>query len=49
MYWAKVIGGELKPGDDAEEIEFFAKDEVPPNIAFLVHRQIIKDFFERGR
>jgi len=46
MYWAKIIGGKLKPGDDAEEIEFFAKDEVPPNIAFLAHRQIIKEFFE---
>ncbi|MGB8656773.1 MAG: NUDIX hydrolase [Candidatus Zixiibacteriota bacterium] len=46
MYWAKVIGGEMKPGDDADEIRFFAKDEVPPNIAFLAHRQIIKEFFE---
>lgn len=45
MYWAKVIGGEMKPGDDAEEIKFFAKDEVPSNIAFLAHRQIIKEFF----
>ncbi len=46
MYWAKIIAGELKPGDDAEEIEYFAKDEVPSNIAFLAHRQIIKEFFE---
>jgi 8-oxo-dGTP diphosphatase len=46
MYWAKVIGGEMKPGDDAEEIKFFSKDEVPQTIAFLAHRQIIKEFFE---
>lgn len=46
MYWAKIIGGELKPGDDAEEIESFAKDKVPSNIAFLAHRQIIREFFE---
>jgi ADP-ribose pyrophosphatase YjhB (NUDIX family) len=46
MYWAKIIGGELKPGDDAEEIEYFAKNEVPPNIAFLAHRRIIREFFE---
>jgi hypothetical protein len=45
MYWAKVIGGEMKSGDDAEEIRFFAKDHVPPNIAFLAHSQIIKEFF----
>lgn len=46
MYWAKVIGGKLRPGDDAEEIEFFAKNKVPDNIAFLAHRQIIREFFE---
>jgi 8-oxo-dGTP diphosphatase len=45
MYWATIIGGELKPGDDAEEIRFFAQNEIPPNIAFLAHRQIIKEFF----
>jgi ADP-ribose pyrophosphatase YjhB (NUDIX family) len=49
MCWAKMIGGEMKPEDDAEEIRFFAKDEVPPNIAFLDHRQIIKEFFERKK
>lgn len=49
MYWAKIIGGELKPGDDAEEIEYFAKSEVPSNIAFLAHRQIIEEFFEARR
>ncbi len=46
MYWAKVTGGKLKPGDDAEQIEFFGKDELPPNIAFLAHRQILKEYFE---
>jgi hypothetical protein len=46
MYWAKITGGELKPGDDAEEIRCFAKNEVPRNIAFLAHRRIIQEFFE---
>jgi 8-oxo-dGTP diphosphatase len=46
MYWAKVKGGELKPGDDAEEIRFFAREEIPQNIAFLAHRQIIREYFE---
>lgn len=46
MYWAKVKGGEMKPGDDAEEVRFFGKDQVPSNIAFLAHRQIIKEYFE---
>jgi 8-oxo-dGTP diphosphatase len=46
MYWARITGGELKPGDDAEEIRYFGKNEIPPNIAFLAHRQIIREFFE---
>ena len=46
MYWARIIGGEMKPGDDASEIRLFAKNEVPSNIAFLAHRQIIREFFE---
>lgn len=46
MYRAKITGGELKPGDDAEEIQYFAKNEIPSNIAFLAHRQIIREFFE---
>ncbi len=46
MYWAKIIDGVLKPGDDAEEIQYFARDEVPPNVAFLAHCQIIKEYFE---
>jgi 8-oxo-dGTP diphosphatase len=45
MYWAEIIDGELKPGDDAEEIRFFAQVEIPANIAFLAHRQIIRKFF----
>jgi ADP-ribose pyrophosphatase YjhB (NUDIX family) len=46
MYWAKVKGGKLRPGDDAEEVRFFAREEIPKNIAFLAHRQIIKEYFE---
>lgn len=49
MYWATITGGELKPGDDAQEIRYFAQDEIPPNIAFLAHRQIIKEFFESNK
>jgi len=49
MYRAKVMGGKLTPGDDAQEVRFFSKEEVPPNIAFLAHRQIIKEFFQIKR
>lgn len=45
MYWAKIIGGELRAGDDVEEARFFSPEEIPLNIAFQAHRQIIKEFF----
>ncbi len=34
LYHAQIVGGELKAGDDAEEVRFFAPDEVPANLAF---------------
>jgi 8-oxo-dGTP diphosphatase len=46
MYWAMITSGELKPGDDADEIQYFTKNEIPSNIAFLAHQQIIREFFE---
>jgi ADP-ribose pyrophosphatase YjhB (NUDIX family) len=49
VYLGEVIGGILKPGDDAEEARFFGKDEIPPNIAFQAHRQLIKDYFDSIR
>jgi 8-oxo-dGTP diphosphatase len=34
LYHAQIVGGELKAGDDAEEVCFFASGEVPKNLAF---------------
>lgn len=34
IYLAAVIGGEEKPGDDAEEIRWFAPEELPAEVAF---------------
>jgi len=42
VYRAKIIGGEAKPGDDAAEIHFFSLDEMPENIAFSAHRQVLQ-------
>ncbi len=36
-YQAKIVGGELAPGDDAEEAKFFHIDEMP-QIAFKSHK-----------
>ena len=45
VYLADIIGGEPKAGDDAQEISFFSRDEIPANIAFAAHRQVLKDYF----
>jgi ADP-ribose pyrophosphatase YjhB (NUDIX family) len=44
LYLADMIGGELKPGDDAAEVDFFALDNLPANIAFSAHRRAIADY-----
>ena len=36
-YRARVVGGELRPGDDADQIGFFGPDELPP-LAFRATR-----------
>jgi 8-oxo-dGTP diphosphatase len=43
LYFAEIVGGEAKAGDDAAELAFFSKDEIPDNIAFAAHVQTIKD------
>ena len=43
VYMAEILGGSLKPGDDAEEAEFFSFDELPKNLAFRSHRKVIRD------
>lgn len=45
VYLVEVVGGELKPGDDATEAQFFGKEEIPPNVAFEAHSQVIREYF----
>jgi 8-oxo-dGTP diphosphatase len=40
-FTAQVVGGELRPGDDAIEAEFFEPDAIPEAIAFSTHRRLI--------
>jgi 8-oxo-dGTP diphosphatase len=52
LYLADVIGGDLKPGDDAVETEYFDLEDLPSNIAFSAHRKAIKDlkiYLESGK
>jgi ADP-ribose pyrophosphatase YjhB (NUDIX family) len=41
LYCAQIVGGDLHPADDAEEVRFFARDELPKNIAFASTRRAL--------
>jgi ADP-ribose pyrophosphatase YjhB (NUDIX family) len=45
LYQAKVLSGELKPGDDAQQVEYFSIDNLPP-LAFSSTHQILESFFK---
>lgn len=41
MYRALLVGGQLAPGDDASEAQFFAPDELPHELAFASTRRAL--------
>ena len=41
VYRGEIINGELKPGDDADEVKFFSLNELPDDIAFSCHRHVL--------
>jgi len=43
-YRVKIVGGELRAGDDAQEVNFFGFDKLPP-IAFLSHQALLRKEF----
>ncbi len=40
LYRAVVVGGELRPGDDADQVGFFKRDALPP-LAFQATRRAL--------
>lgn len=48
LYRAHVVGGELRPGDDAMDARWFAPHELPPesDIAFPTHRQALREWLQ---
>ena len=46
-FTARVIGGELRAGDDASEAAFFSLDETPRDLAFETHRRAIARYSRR--
>jgi ADP-ribose pyrophosphatase YjhB (NUDIX family) len=47
VYRAKVVGGELRPGDDASEARFFGPAELPQEIAFASNREALRRWQQR--
>jgi ADP-ribose pyrophosphatase YjhB (NUDIX family) len=43
-FTARVTGGRLEAGDDAEEAAFFSFDSLPEEIAFADHRRIVRRY-----
>ncbi len=47
FYRAKLVSGELHPGDDADAAGFFAQDQIPP-LAFEATRTFLKHLREKA-
>ena len=45
VYQAEVLGGELKPDDDADAVEWFARDSLPP-LAFRATQKVLESFYD---
>ncbi len=49
FYRVKILGGELMPGDDVDQVAFFSRFELPP-LAFTTTRRVLEiagDNFQR--
>jgi 8-oxo-dGTP diphosphatase len=44
VYQADVIGGEMRAEDDADAVEWFDKDHLPP-LAFLATKKVLESFY----
>ncbi|MCP4081358.1 MAG: NUDIX domain-containing protein [Planctomycetaceae bacterium] len=44
FFYARLNGGELLAGDDADQVEFFPSDALPPNIAFRSVQKALKQW-----
>jgi 8-oxo-dGTP diphosphatase len=47
FYLAKATTGRLVPGDDASDVNCFQEKDLPKNIAFELHRRMIRHWFDR--
>jgi ADP-ribose pyrophosphatase YjhB (NUDIX family)/ribosomal protein S18 acetylase RimI-like enzyme len=42
FFRARPVGGTLQAGDDAEEVDVFPPDELPKDVAFRTHREVLE-------
>jgi ADP-ribose pyrophosphatase YjhB (NUDIX family) len=45
LYHMEVVGGTLRPGDDALEARYFTVADLPENIAFFAHKEALVDLY----
>lgn len=45
LYRMTITGGDLTPGDDAQDAGFFAPDKIPEGIAFRAHKETLWDLY----
>jgi ADP-ribose pyrophosphatase YjhB (NUDIX family)/GNAT superfamily N-acetyltransferase len=49
LYAARMVGGVVRPGDDALEARFFGARELPTEIAFATHRHALQQWARSRR
>ncbi|NJC95214.1 MAG: hypothetical protein C3F07_06910 [Anaerolineales bacterium] len=45
VYQAEILGGEMKPDDDADAVEWFDKEHLPA-LAFLATQKVLQSFYD---
>jgi len=47
FYRARPVGGELRAGDDAQDVAVFSPDEMPQELPFRTHREVLARWMRR--
>lgn len=45
VYRAEMLGGEMKADDDADAVDWFGRDDLPP-LAFLATQKVLQSFYD---
>jgi len=45
VYQAEIVGGDLKPDDDADAVEWFGRDALPP-LAFRATQKVLESLYD---